>query len=148
MISIQVGLLSGCVCVCVCVFGCAGSSLLHGLFSTCSVRASSVTTGSRTCGLQESPHMGSVVAASGLQSTDPIVVAHGLSCFVVCGMFPDRGLNPCLLHRQADSLPLSHPGHPFFQFLKNNKEQCNWNRKIREGGGGYSTSQHPPKAPI
>ena len=110
MISIQVGLLS----VCVCVFGCAGSSLLHGLFSTCSVRASSVTTGSRTCGLQESPHMGSVVAASGLQSTDPIVVAHGLSCFVVCGMFPDRGLNPCLLHRQVDSLPLSHQGSPMF----------------------------------
>ena len=68
------------------MFGCAGSSLLHGLFSTCSVWASPVTTGSRTCGLQESPHMGSIVVASGLQSTDPIVVAHGLvaSWYVGC----------------------------------------------------------------
>ena len=25
---------------------------------------------------------------------------------------PDRGLNPCLLHWQADALPLSHLGSP------------------------------------
>ena len=31
---------------------------------------------------------------------------------VACGIFPDQGLNPCLLHWQADSLPLSHQGSP------------------------------------
>ena len=31
------------------------------------------------------------------------VVAHGLSCPVYCGIFPDQGLNPSLLHWQADS---------------------------------------------
>ena len=30
-------------------------------------------------------------------------VAHGLSCSVACGMFPDQGSNPCPLHWQADS---------------------------------------------
>jgi len=29
---------------------------------------------------------------------------------VVCGIFPDQGLNPCLLHWQVDSLPLSQQG--------------------------------------
>ena len=36
--------------------------------------------------------------------------AYGLSCFAVCRIFPDQGLKPCPLHRQADSLPLSHQG--------------------------------------
>ena len=34
--------------------------------------------------------------------------AHKLSCSVACGIFPDQGLNLCLLNWQADSLPLSH----------------------------------------
>ena len=38
------------------------------------------------------------------------MVVHGLSCSVVCGIFLDPGWNPCLLHWQADSLALSHPG--------------------------------------
>ena len=39
-----------------------------------------------------------------------VVVVHGLSCSVPCGIFPDPELNPCLLHRQADSHPLGHQG--------------------------------------
>ena len=34
----------------------------------------------------------------------------GLSCSVACGIFLDQGSNPCLLHWQVDSLPLSHQG--------------------------------------
>ena len=40
-------------------------------------------------------------------------------CSVACGVFLDRGSNPCLLHWQVDSLPLSHQGSPepcFFPF--------------------------------
>ena len=52
---------------------------------------------------------------------------HGLQClwlpgsgtqaqylrrFTACGIFPDRGLYPCLLPCQADALPLSHQGNP------------------------------------
>ena len=32
--------------------------------------------------------------------------------FLLQGIFPDQGLNPCLLHWQVDSLPLSHNGSP------------------------------------
>ena len=30
------------------------------------------------------------------------------SCSIARGIFPDQGLNLCLLHWQVDSLPLSH----------------------------------------
>ena len=38
------------------------------------------------------------------------VVAHGLSCSVAYGIFPDQGSNPCPLHWEVDSLPLDHQG--------------------------------------
>ena len=31
---------------------------------------------------------------------------------MVCGILPDQGSTPCLLHWQADSSPLSHKGSP------------------------------------
>ena len=37
-------------------------------------------------------------------------MAHGLSCSEACGIFPDQGLNPRLLHWQAGSFPLSYQG--------------------------------------
>ena len=40
------------------------------------------------------------------------IVAYGLSCSEECGIFPDQRLNLCLLHWQADSLPLRHLGNP------------------------------------
>ena len=36
------------------------------------------------------------------------VVAQRLSCSEACRIFLDQGSNPCLLHWQEDSLPLSH----------------------------------------
>ena len=45
------------------------------------------------------------------------VVTHGLRCFAVCGILPDQGLSPCLLHWQADSLPLKHQGSPVSSIL-------------------------------
>ena len=39
-------------------------------------------------------------------------MAHGLGCFKAYGIFLDQGSNLCLLHWQADSLPLSHQGNP------------------------------------
>ena len=46
-----------------------------------------------------------------------VVVAHGPSCSVACGTFPDQGLNPCPLHWHADSEPLRHQGSPLCPFL-------------------------------
>ena len=54
------------------------------------------------------------VVVHGLQSAGLVVVAHGLSCSVACGIFPDQGSNPCPLHSQADSQPLCHQGSPQF----------------------------------
>ena len=51
-----------------------------------------------------------MVVAPGLQSTSSLVVAHGLSSSMACGIFQDQGSNLCLLHWQADSLSLSHQG--------------------------------------
>ena len=39
-------------------------------------------------------------------------MAQGLSCSGAREIFPDQGLNPCLLHSQADSLPLRHQVSP------------------------------------
>ena len=37
----------------------------------------------------------------------------GIGChFLLQGIFLTQGSKPCLLHWQADSLPLSHPGSP------------------------------------
>ena len=47
-----------------------------------------------------------------LRSTGSVVVAHGPSCSVACGIFPDQGSNPCPLHWQANSQPLRHQGSP------------------------------------
>ena len=38
----------------------------------------------------------------GLVSTGSIVVIHGPSCSTACAIFPDQGLNLCLLHWQVD----------------------------------------------
>ena len=38
-------------------------------------------------------------------------MAHGPSSrSAACGILPDRGTNPCPLHRQEDSQPLRHQG--------------------------------------
>ena len=61
-------------------------------------------------GLQYLWHVSSVVAVPELQSTGSVVVVHGLSCSAACGIFLDEGSNPCLLHWQVHSVPLSHRG--------------------------------------
>ena len=38
------------------------------------------------------------------------VVTHGLSCSMVCGIFPDQGSKPHLLRWQVDSYPRDHQG--------------------------------------
>ena len=49
----------------------------------------------------------SLVAALGRPSPGSAVVAHGISCSAAGGILPDQGSDPCLLHWQVDSLPLS-----------------------------------------
>ena len=51
-------------------------------------------------------------AQAGSRRAGSVTMAHGPSCSVACGIFPDQGLNPSPLHWQADSQPLRHQGSP------------------------------------
>ena len=51
-----------------------------------------------------------------------VAVAHRLSCPVAGGIFPDQGPSPCLLHRRADSLPLSRQGSPAWHLVRGGEE--------------------------
>ena len=59
----------------------------------------------------------SLVAGYRLWSTRFRTCSHGLSSLAACGIFPNRGLNPCPLHWQAASLTLSHRESPGRQIL-------------------------------
>ena len=84
------------------------------LLSSCGPLASR---GGFSCGgAQVLGHVSSAVAAPGLQSTGSVVMAHRLSCPAACGIFPDQGSSTCLLHWQADSLPLSYQGNHVSSF--------------------------------
>ena len=58
-----------------------------------------------------------LLRSTGSRRAGSVVVAHGLSCSVACGIFPDQGSNPCPLHWQADSQPLRHQGSPGLFFM-------------------------------
>ena len=58
--------------------------------------------------------------STGSGAPGSIVEAHGLNFPAAYGIFPDQGSNPCPLHWQVDSLPLSHQGSPkcvIFKYL-------------------------------
>ena len=74
------------------------------------VAASGGHSSSRCAGLSLSRPL--LLRSTGSRRTGSVVVAHGPSCSVACGIFPDQGSNPCPLHWQADSQPLHHQGSP------------------------------------
>ena len=79
------------------------------------VAASGGHSSSRCAGLSLSRPL--LLRSRGSRRAGSVVVAHGPSCSVACGIFPDQGSNPCRLHWQADSQPLRHQGSPEFYFL-------------------------------
>ena len=91
------------------IFGCVGSSFsVRGLSP---VVASGGHSSSRCAGLSLSRPL--LLRSTGSRRAGSVVVAHGPSCTVACGIFPDQGSNPCPLHWQADSQPLRHQGNPY-----------------------------------
>ena len=74
------------------------------------VAASGGHSSSRCAGLSLSRPL--LLRSTGSRRAGSAVVAHGPSCSVTCGIFPDQGSNPCPLHWQADSQPLRHEGCP------------------------------------
>ena len=74
------------------------------------VVASGDYSSSRCAGL--SPSRPLLLRSTGSRRAGSVIVAHGPSRSVACGIFPDQGSNPCSLHWQADSQPLRHQGSP------------------------------------
>ena len=74
------------------------------------VAASGGHSSSRCAGLSLSRPL--LLQSTGSRRTGSVAVAHGPSCSVACGIFPDQGSNPHPLHWQADSQPLRHQGSP------------------------------------
>ena len=108
------------------IFGCAGSSLLHGLCSSCGkwellpiamhgllVAVASLVVEQR---LQQLWHVGSGCCS---QAPGHRLDSCGAPAELLHSMrdFPSQGSKPCLLHWQADSLPLSLQGSPLSLFF-------------------------------
>ena len=74
------------------------------------VAASGGHSSSRCAGLSLSRPL--LLRSTGSRHAGSVVVAHGPSRSAACGIFPDQGSNPCLLHWQADSQPLRHQESP------------------------------------
>ena len=90
------------------IYGCVGSSFsVRGLSPAV---ASGGHSSSRCAGLSLSRPL--LLRSTGSRRAGSVTVAHGLSCFMACGILPDQGSNPCPLHWQADSQPLCHQGSP------------------------------------
>ena len=58
-----------------------------------------------------------LLRSTGSRRAGSVIVAHGPSCSVACGIFPDQGSNLCPLNWQADSQPLRHQGSPSWSSL-------------------------------
>ena len=52
------------------------------------------------------------------QGTGSVVVMHGRPCSMACGLLLRQKLSPCLLHCQADSLPLREVLYVLLLLLK------------------------------
>ena len=70
--------------------------LFHGTRASHCRGFSFQSTGSRYAGF-------SSCSSQALEPVGSVVVVHGLSCSLACGIFPNQGSNPCSLRWQADS---------------------------------------------
>ena len=105
------------------IFSCAGSSLPHRGFPLvvacggclrCDAQA--LHCGGFSCRRARARGL----SRCGCQTPEHRLGSHGMrpGGSTACGIFPDQGLNPCLLPWQADSLLLSHQGRsPVWGFI-------------------------------
>ena len=85
-----------------------------------------------------------LLRSTGSRRAGSVVVAHGPSCSVACGIFPDQGLNPCPLHWQADSQPLRHQGSPLVAFWGTGNSLMAWGDQVTLPSRGVQSRIHSP----
>ena len=90
------------------LFGCAGSWLLLKPFSNCDERELLSSCGSWASHCSGFSCGAWAFRCGGFRSSKFGV--YGLRCSAAFGVILDQGSKQCLLHWQADSLPLSHQG--------------------------------------
>ena len=103
------------------ICGCAGTSLLPGLFPSCRARASD-RSGFSGCGAPGPAGFstcGSRAQQSQLRTPEHRPSSCGAWAYLPPSVWnlPRSGLSPCLLHWREDSLPLSHEGSPSRSFV-------------------------------
>ena len=72
-----------------------------------------------------------LLRSTGSRRAGSVIVAHGPSCSMACGILPDQGSNPCPLHWQADSQPLRHQRSPDCRLFDDGRPD--WGEVIRHG---------------
>ena len=65
------------------------------------------------------------------------------SCSLLQGIFPAQGLNPGLLHWQADSLPCEPPGKPSYYKVNNIPPGGIFGSILGKSSSKFHTLQHP-----
>ena len=103
------------------VSGCSSVAVVHGLL----IVVASLAAEDGLWDVQAS-----VAEVPGLQSTGSVVGVLRFSYPTAGRIFPDQRLNPCLLHWQVDSLPLSLQGNPRICILTTSPET-----HVRRPGG-------------
>ena len=115
------------------------------------VAASRGHSSSRCAGLSLSRPL--PLRSTGSRRAGSVVVAHGLSCSVACGILPDQGSNPCPLHWQADSFFFFRILYFIFTRDKwTDAKHCKWMTTtkatmiaITKLAGGFLTTAPPGK---
>ena len=105
---------------CLFVFCYAGSSLLRGLFFSCSKWGLLSSCRAWALEYMDFSNCGIWISSCSSQALEHrfnCCGVPGLSSSTACGIFPDQGSNLCLLHCQADSLLLKHQENPPDGFL-------------------------------
>ena len=102
------------------IFGCAGSSLLHGLFSSCGERGllSSVLAshchGFSCCRPQILGRMSFSSYGSWAVETGSAATAHKFSCSMACGDFPRSGIKSMSPTLSGGFFTTQQPGKPYY----------------------------------
>ena len=85
--------------------------------------------------------------STGSRRAGSVVVAHGPSRSAACGIFLDRGTNPCPLHWQVDSQPLRHQGsprvHSLYKLCNTKKLELGQIKSLAQGLGARPELRSP-----